>query len=392
MIVQKYGGVCLETPERIKQVAQSVAALARQERGVIVVVSAMGKTTDDLVRLAYQVSPHPDRRELDMLLTTGERISMALMGMALNDLGCRAISFTGSQAGVMTDGSHSDARIVDVRPIRLQEELDRGRVIVLAGFQGVDPVTKEITTLGRGGTDTTAVAMAAKFHATRCEIIKEVDGVCSADPKIVPGARTWPRLTYAALREMCFWGAKVLHYRSIALAEEQQVKLVIKKWGSPLATEILQEDKTMENCKILSINSHSRIEQLQIEAPHLNAAFAQLDEHLSEHRLPRPQILSSSFDHPAARVVFAGDADALDALLRTLQDHKSIKTVNKALSSISITCHGSVATDLGSRVMLSLASESIFVDQLLFTPMTITVCVPPEQRDRAIQTLHKLMG
>ena len=146
MIVQKYGGVCLETPERIKQVAQSVAALAKQER-VIVVVSAMGKTTDDLVRLAYQVSPHPNRRELDMLLTTGERISMALMGMALNDLGCRAISFTGSQAGVMTDGSHSSARIVDVRPVRLQEELDRGRVIVLAGFQGVDPVTKEITTL-----------------------------------------------------------------------------------------------------------------------------------------------------------------------------------------------------------------------------------------------------
>src|SRR5262249_34482605 len=197
--------------------------------------------------------------------------------------------------------------------------------------------------------------------------------------------------TYAALREMCFWGAKVLHYRSIALADEQQVRLVIKKWGSPLATEIVREDMTMEDCKILSINSHSRIEQLQIEAPHLNAAFAQLDEHLGEHRLPRPQILSSSFDPPAARMVFAGDADALDALLRTLKDHKSMKAVNKRLSSISITCHGSVATDLSSRVMLSLARESIFVDQILFTPMTMTVCVPPEHRDRAIQTLHKLI-
>src|SRR5258708_34542920 len=188
IIVQKYGGACLETPAKIRAVASSLADLHSRGHRVVAIVSAMGETTDDLVRLAYQVSPHPNRRELDMLLTTGERISMALMGMALNDLGCRAISFTGSQAGVMTDGSHSSARIVDVRPVRVQEWPDRGRVIVLAGFQGVDPVTKEITTLGRGGTDTTAVAMAAKFHATRCEIIKEVDGVCSADPKIVPGA------------------------------------------------------------------------------------------------------------------------------------------------------------------------------------------------------------
>ena len=152
---------------------------------VVAVVSAMGKATDELVRMAYQVSPHPNRRELDMLLTTGERVSMALMSMALSDLGVPAISFTGSQAGVMTDESHSSARIIDVRPTRVLEELGRGRIVVLAGFQGVNPVTKEITTLGRGGTDTTAVAMAAALKAMRCEIIKEVDGVCTADPRIV---------------------------------------------------------------------------------------------------------------------------------------------------------------------------------------------------------------
>src|SRR5271165_6286326 len=206
IIVQKYGGACLETPAKIRAVASSLADLHSRGHRVVAIVSAMGKTTDELVKIAYQVSPHPNRRELDMLLTTGERISMSLMSMALSDLGVPAISFTGSQAGVMTDESHSSARILDVRPIRVREELDRGRVIVLAGFQGVNPITKEVTTLGRGGSDTTAVAMASALRAERCEIIKEVAGVCSADPHLVPGARHLPHLAFSSLAEMCFWG------------------------------------------------------------------------------------------------------------------------------------------------------------------------------------------
>jgi aspartate kinase len=165
IIVQKYGGVCLETPAKIRAVARSLAALHGRGYRVVAIVSAMGKTTDQLIQMAYQVSPSPNRRELDMLVSTGERISMSLMSMALSDLGVPAISFTGSQAGVMTDDSHSSARILDVRPIRVREELDRGRVVVLAGFQGVNPVTREITTLGRGGSDTTAVAIAAALKA-----------------------------------------------------------------------------------------------------------------------------------------------------------------------------------------------------------------------------------
>src|ERR1700749_1422775 len=166
IIVQKYGGGWLETPAQIRAGAPSLADLHSQGHRVVVIVSAMGKTTDQLIEMAYQVSPAPNRRELDMLLTTGERISMSLMSMALSDLGVPAISFTGSQAGVMTDGSHSSARILDVRPTRVLEELGRGRIVVLAGFQGVNPVTRDITTLGRGGSDTTAVAMAAALKAT----------------------------------------------------------------------------------------------------------------------------------------------------------------------------------------------------------------------------------
>jgi aspartate kinase len=242
IIVQKYGGVCLETPAKIRAVARSLADLHSRGHRVVAIVSAMGKTTDQLIQMAYQVSPTPNRRELDMLLTTGERISMSLMSMALSDVGVPAISFTGSQAGVMTDNSHSSARILDVRPIRVCEELNHGRVVVLAGFQGVDPVTREITTLGRGGSDTTAVAMAAALKAKRCEIIKEVEGICSADPRIVPDAKPLRRVDFASLSEMCFLGAKILHFRSVELAQSQDVPLVIKQWGGvEHSTQVMKE-------------------------------------------------------------------------------------------------------------------------------------------------------
>src|SRR6201996_1382448 len=248
IIVQKYGGACLETPAKIRAVASSLADLRSRGYRVVAVVSAMGKATDELIRMAYQVSPHPNRRELDMLLTTGERISMSLMSMALSDLGVPAISFTGSQAGVMTDESHSSARILDVRPTRVLEELGRGRIVVLAGFQGVNPVTRDITTLGRGGSDTTAVAMAAALKAMCCEIIKEVDGVCSADPSIVTDAKPLRQLDFASLSEMSFWGAKVLHFRSVELAQSRNVALVVKRWGSSeQSTQVMKEVIGMES-------------------------------------------------------------------------------------------------------------------------------------------------
>src|ERR1700750_1234633 len=265
IIVQKDGGACLETPAKIRAVASSLADLQSRGYRVVAVVSAMGKATDELIQMAYQVSPHPNRRELDMLLTTGERISMSLMSMALSDLGVPAISFTGSQAGVMTDESHSSARIIDVRPTRVLEELGRGRIVVLAGFQGVNPATREITTLGRGGSDTTAVAMAAALRAERCEIIKEVDGICSADPRIVADAKPLRRLDFAALSEMCFWGAKVLHFRSVELAENENVALVLKKsGGTEHSTQVMKEVADMESGKVLAVNSMARIEHVEI--------------------------------------------------------------------------------------------------------------------------------
>ena len=392
IIVQKYGGVCLETPAKIRAVARSLADLRGRGHRVVAIVSAMGKTTDQLIQMAYQVSPTPNRRELDMLLTTGERISMALMGMALSDLGVPAISFTGSQAGVMTDDSHSSARILDVRPTRVREELERGRIVVLAGFQGVNPVTKEITTLGRGGSDTTAVAMAAVLKATCCEIIKEVDGVCSADPRIVPNARPLRLLDFASLSDMCFWGAKVLHFRSVELAQTHNVPLVLKKWGgAEHATQVMKEVAGMESGKILAVNSMARIEHVEIDSADLNQGFERFAQHLKQNGLSWPQLLASNFATGKTSLAVACDTEWLDALLRTLQGATDLRKPRAASSSVSLTCFGSVASDLPFKAIQMLQDHGITVDKYILSPHSVNLFVPVESREAAVKALHSLI-
>jgi aspartate kinase len=392
IIVQKYGGACLETPEKIRAVASSLADLRSRGYRVVAIVSAMGKATDELVRMAYQVSPKPNRRELDMLLTTGERISMSLMSMALSDLGVPAISFTGSQAGVMTDESHSSARIVDVRPTRVLEELDRGRIVVLAGFQGVNPVTKEITTLGRGGSDTTAVAMAAALKADCCEIIKEVDGVCSADPRIVADARPLRQLDFACLSEMCFWGAKVLHFRSVELAQSQNVVLVLKKWGgAEYSTQVIKEVVGMETGKALAVNSMARIEHVEIDSTDLNQGFEKFAQHLKESGLSWPQLLASAFAAGKTRIMMSGDAELLDALLRTLESCKDLRKQRETLSSVSLTCFGAVSSNLPLKAIQILQQHGIIVDKYVLSPHSVNLFVPVESREAAVKALHSLI-
>ncbi|NQZ00790.1 MAG: aspartate kinase [Bdellovibrionales bacterium] len=228
--VQKFGGAGLSTIEKVKQVALHLKALHDAGDSVIAVVSAMGSTTNDLIAKAYEISDHPDKRELDMLISTGERVSMSLLTMALKDLGCEALSLTGSQAGIMTDGEHSSATITQVKPIRVEAALSEGKIVVIAGFQGVNPDSKEITTLGRGGTDTTAVALAGHFKADRCEIIKEVDGICSADPRLVTSPKVFSEINYETMKSMCHWGTKALHLPCVQLAE----KLGVAIWVGPL--------------------------------------------------------------------------------------------------------------------------------------------------------------
>ncbi|WP_425955277.1 aspartate kinase [Xylanimonas sp. McL0601] len=228
LVVQKYGGSSVADAASVKRVAKRIAEAKRAGNDVVVVVSAMGDTTDELLELAAQVTPLPPQRELDILLTAGERISMSLLAMAINNLGVRAKSFTGQQAGVITDAVYGKARIVDVVPARIRETLDKGQVAIVAGFQGVNTDTNDVTTLGRGGSDTTAVAIAAGLGADVCEIYSDVDGVFTADPRIVPSARKIDQLTYEEMLELAASGAKILALRAVEYARRYQVPVHVR--------------------------------------------------------------------------------------------------------------------------------------------------------------------
>ena len=228
LIVQKYGGSSVADAESMKRVAGRIVATKKAGHDVVVVVSAMGDTTDELIDLANQITPIPEGRELDMLLTAGERISMALLAMAIKNLGHEALSFTGSQAGVITTSAHGRARIIDVTPSRIREALNEGAIAIVAGFQGISQDTKDVTTLGRGGSDTTAVALAAALDADVCEIYTDVDGVFSADPRVVPSARKLKTVTYEEMLELAAAGAKVLHLRCVEYARRFDLPIHVR--------------------------------------------------------------------------------------------------------------------------------------------------------------------
>jgi aspartate kinase len=262
LVVQKYGGSSVADADRIRRVAERIVATKKQGNDVVVVVSAMGDTTDDLLDLAQQVCPAPPPRELDMLLTAGERISNALVAMAIESLGAHARSFTGSQAGVITTGTHGNAKILEVTPGRLQAALDEGRIVLVAGFQGVSQDTRDVTTLGRGGSDTTAVALAAALNADVCEIYTDVDGIFSADPRIVHNARKLETVTFEEMLEMAACGAKVLMLRCVEYARRYNTPIHVRssysdKPGTLVIGSI--KDTAMED-PILTGVAHDRSE------------------------------------------------------------------------------------------------------------------------------------
>lgn len=263
-IVQKFGGSSVADAESIKRVARRIARTRGEGNEVVVVISAMGDTTDDLMDLALQVSPNPRSRELDMLITTGERQSAALLAMALWDIGVEATSYTGSQAGVLTTPVHGNARIIDVTPGRIEKALDEGKVAIVAGFQGVSQTTKDVTTLGRGASDTTAVALAASLNADLCEIYSDVDGIYTADPRIVPSARHITKIGYEDMMEMAASGAKILHLRCVEYARRENVRVHVRssftdKPGTWVVPQEELEGTDMEEAIITGI-AHDRDE------------------------------------------------------------------------------------------------------------------------------------
>lgn len=290
VVVMKFGGSSVATPEKIRQVAALIRARTLEGWRVCVVVSAMGTTTDGLLEQARQVAESPPRRELDMLLTCGERASMALLAMALHDVGVPCLSLTGSQSGILTSDRHSDARILEVRPYRVQDELEQGRVVIVAGFQGVS-YRKEITTLGRGGSDTTAVALAAALDAEACEIYSDVDGVFTADPRLVPEATRLEALGYEEMQELAQAGARVLNAQAVQFAKARGIALYAKKTGEPGGGTVIRKDAPPPPGGVRGIAHKERF--LSLVARDLSAAAALVD-HLEAHELRPAQLFGQA--------------------------------------------------------------------------------------------------
>jgi aspartate kinase len=393
VLVQKYGGTSVAGPERIRAVAGRVAVARRAGARLIVVVSAMGRTTDELVRLAHQVSRSPSRRELDMLLTTGERVSMALLAMALGDLGVEAISFTGSQSGILTEGPHSVARIAEVRPDRIRAELERERVVIVAGFQGVDPRTREITTLGRGGSDTTAVALAAAFAPADCEIYTDVSGVHTADPRVVPGARVIPELSYRACSALAHLGGRVLHARGVDLAARHRVPLRVRSSFDQEPGTRIVEDRDVEGPRVEAVTHRAGCAIVVAEGNAGGRAEARAILEAVAEALPGLELIAHQQESDAhAALVWVGsaaDAEALERDFRRLRGPGGEwkLSVERGVAFVSL-----VGLGLGARqaaqAEAALEKEGVRVAALRATPTALIFRVPAARVEDAVRSLH----
>ena len=392
IVVQKYGGSSVADVTRIQQVADRVMRTRRDGHDVVVVVSAMGDTTDDLLGLAKQVSPNPDRRELDMLLTAGERISMALLSMAIRERGGDAISFTGSQSGIMTNDRHVDARIVEVRPFRVQDELARGKIVVIAGYQGVS-YRREVTTLGRGGSDTTAVAMAAALGADYCEICSDIDGVYTADPRVVPQSTRIGTLSYEETQELAESGAKVLNAQAVEFAKDKAIAIYARATRSPLPGADPSADGTVVRRHpprtpgtVVGVASEREVLVLEADA---DGAAKDVLKLLDEHHVAGKQlhvagdrltlVLSQENLHEEARV--------RDAISRAFGERVRIQDDLGALSVVGAGINASFENV--RRGSAALSANGMAVRGIATSSFRITWTIGRARLDDGVRLLHR---
>ncbi len=400
IVVQKYGGSSVADAEGIKRVAQRIVEAKRAGNDVVVVVSAMGDTTDELIDLAEQVSPLPAGRELDMLLTAGERISMALLAMAIGNLGQEAQSFTGSQAGVITDSVHGKAKIIDVTPGRIQRALGQGAVAIVAGFQGVSQDTKDITTLGRGGSDTTAVALAAALNADVCEIYSDVDGVFTADPRIVATARKRDRVSYEEMLEMAASGAKILHLRCVEYARRYQMPIHVrssfsKKTGTWIADDV--EVENMEQAIIAGV-AHDRSEAkiTVVGVPDKVGEAARIFEGLSEAQVNLDMIVQnvSAASTNLTDISFTlprEDGQVAMAALAQLKDEVGYDSLlyDDRIGKVSLIGAGMRShPGVTAKFFAALASAGVNIEMISTSEIRISVIVDESQVDDAVAATH----
>ncbi|MCZ6678120.1 MAG: aspartate kinase [Candidatus Poribacteria bacterium] len=395
IIVQKFGGSSVADAGKIRNVAKRVVRTHEAGHPVVVVVSAMGDTTDRLTQLAGEISANPPERELDMLLSTGEQVSIALLAMAVSELGYQAISLTGTQVGIMTDGFYSNARIKSINEARILSELDQGKIVILAGFQGVT-IDNEITTLGRGASDTTAVAIAATLGADRCDIYTDVDGVYTADPCIVPNARKLNQITYDEMLEMARLGARVLHSRSVELAKKFNVHLCVRSsFSEAEGTIVVKEQEMIEEVVVSGVTSDKDQAKVSLlGVPDKPGIAARIFQELADAGINIDMIIQNASQQGATDISFTVTKKDLDTTLKTTEQLKtkigcqSISTDHN-IGKISAVGIGMKShTGIAARMFRALADEGINIQMISTSEIKISCVIDEEQTERAVRAVH----
>lgn len=399
LIVQKYGGSSVANPERIQKVAARVHRTRRRGHSLVVVVSALGDTTDELLELAAQITKDPSRREMDMLLSTGEQISVALLAMALHERGCDAISFTGSQVGIRTDSSHTRARILDISTSRVREELRRGRVVIVAGFQGTN-LQNEITTLGRGGSDLTAVALAKALGADTCEIYTDVDGIYTTDPRLVKDARKIRRISYEEMLELASSGAQVMQSRSIEVAGKFDIPLHVRSsFSDKEGTWIVKEDQSMEDVWIRGVSLNRNEAKLTLSAvPNYPGVAAAVFRALADKGINVDVIIQNigkSTDTDISFTVPVAEAENAVSTLRASSRKIGFKglSLDTNIAKVSVVgigmrSHAGVAAEMFE----VLGKNRINIEMISTSEIKISCVVKKSDAEKAVKVLHARFG
>ena len=392
----KFGGTSVADAERIKRAAARIVGKREDGKRVVAVLSARGQTTDELIEMAEEVSPNPDPREMDMLLSTGERISCALCAMAINDLGHRAISLTGSQAGIVTDTSHTKARIIDVRADRIREALNDDLIVLVAGFQGVS-TSRDVTTLGRGGSDTTAVALAAAIGAEVCEIYTDVAGVFAADPRVVPGARKLPMVSFEEMLEMAASGAKVLQLRSVEYARTHGVRIHCRSsFAEGPGTFVIGEDETMEHPLITAVTHSTEEARITLtgvpDRPGAAAAIfgALAGANCNVDTIIQNEPREEGRDAEVSFTIAAEDLRAAERALGPVRDELGIREIDTdpEIGKVSIIGAGMRShPGVAAQVFETLAEREINIEMISTSPIKISCVIRSEAVTEAVQAL-----
>lgn len=394
LIVQKFGGSSVANAERVMNVARIVTDTYRQGNDVVVVVSAQGDTTDDLIAKAHEINEKPSKRELDMLMTSGEQISIALLSMAIEKLGCPAVSLLGWQAGFNTSSSYGSARIKSIKADRLKAEVDRHNIVVVAGFQGINKYD-DLTTLGRGGSDTSAVAIAAAMHADRCQIFTDVEGVFTADPRKVPGAQKLQEITYDEMLELATLGAQVLNNRSVEMAKKYNVELEVLSSLKRVPGTIVKEVAKMEKMLVRGVTKDTDVARISItNIPNIPGIAFKLFSKLAQARINVDIILQSVGRDGTKDISFTVSREnaegAIEAIHKTFDiDDKDI-ICDKNVAKISIVGAG-METHPGtaSKMFEALFEHDINIDMIATSEIKISVLINAKDADRAVSAVHK---